>query len=147
MTDPSGAVLLQSVFLFISFGAPFLWMALVAALWACPMQSRTQANLLTISEWLFAWSAHDVLVLTLLVAPPQLPPYFRHLLARDCAQINPILEDYFSGLLHGDPTCLSVSAATRSGVWLLCGSAIISILAGLACTRLCRLVLPVQELA
>uniref|UniRef100_A0A7S4C058 Glycerophosphocholine acyltransferase 1 n=1 Tax=Chrysotila carterae TaxID=13221 RepID=A0A7S4C058_CHRCT len=137
----AGPRLLEALWLAFSFVLPMLWMMLVTTLWVCPLRRKTQAYMLSVAEAAYAWAAHDVLLVTILVAPPQLPQYFQHLLSRDCAPINPILDQYFGYIPGLEPTCLSVHADFEPGAAVFVASTIGSSIVGLACTRAARSVL------
>jgi len=144
---PAVGAVMQTLFFGGLVVSPLAWVLLLCVLWTVPLRLESQARLLAIAERAYAWSLHDVAFVTIICAAPQLPRYFAHLLANECAPINSLLASYFASFVKNDDTCLSVHAELPGPVALFGLAAVLSTAVGVPVMRAARATLVAVALA
>eukprot|EP00472_Partenskyella_glossopodia_P012166 CAMPEP_0197522608 /NCGR_PEP_ID=MMETSP1318-20131121/7720_1 /TAXON_ID=552666 /ORGANISM="Partenskyella glossopodia, Strain RCC365" /LENGTH=371 /DNA_ID=CAMNT_0043075029 /DNA_START=1 /DNA_END=1116 /DNA_ORIENTATION=- len=138
--DPSafGIRWMQSVFYMVSFLIPVVHMVVMLILFWVPMTARFQYAVFFFSEILFAWSALDVFVVSILAAILQIQQFAHFLVGDKCDAINGFIEQYLTGYLGGYNTCFTVIATLSDGCWILFFASLISFAVSQIVMRTCH---------
>lgn len=143
--DSFGTRYLQAAFLFFVVGAPLGCLALLLALTLLPV--RVAGKLLTAAEVLYAWSAPDVLFVSMVTTTLEIQNFVNFVLGDRCDGLNAVLRVVFDKVRHGlvgvhvyesirqplnpprasphptqeldgDDVCFDMVASMESGVWI-----------------------------
>lgn len=97
--DSFGTRYLQAAFLFFVVGAPLGCLALLLALTLLPV--RVAGKLLTAAEVLYAWSAPDVLFVSMVTTTLEIQNFVNFVLGDRCDGLNAVLRVVFDKVRHG----------------------------------------------
>jgi hypothetical protein len=124
---------------------PLCHQLLLLVLWLTPLTPKLQRRVFVITEVMNAWSALDVVVVSVIVAVLELQTLTQFIIGGRCDLINSILEEYFGSVLGGDKRCFDVRATLDDGCWLLFTACLINIAVGLLVQLTCHKVLRERE--
>jgi hypothetical protein len=116
--------------IFFGFVFPLLHCVLVAALWAVPLEARSQKALLAWAEWAYGWASLDVLLVAILATAIQLPRLVRMLVRGPCKEVDGALSAFMENALGGDTTCFRLAVRIRPGMVFLAFVAVLHMIFG-----------------
>ena len=120
----------QASFMFLCIVVPLAYLFVLFILWVVPMNAHWHGRVFVLAEICRAWASMEVFVLAVIVALTELSQFAKFLVGDRCDAINPILAEFFSGILDGDPTCFVVTTTLASGCWLMFSACVLYIFAG-----------------
>jgi len=136
---------IQATWFCFAIAIPLCYMLLLLILWLTPMTAKLQRTVFVITEVFNAWSALDVVVVSIIAALLELQQFSQFIIGDRCDLINPIIKQLFNQELNGDAKCFDVVATLDQGCWLLFTSCIIYIMVGLVVQLTCHKALKERE--
>jgi len=106
---------------------PIAAMVVSMILWVRPLRPTAQWRLVVAVQTLYAWAAHDIFLICVLVTTPDLHKFLDFTLEDKCKGINALLGAYFADVLE-EPTCFTVDAAAAGMWWFLLIATVLSLL-------------------
>ncbi len=120
----------QAVFFTFALGVPLLFLCVSCFHFFARLTIRSHRAVHVLSEVLFAWSALEVLFVSLLAAVLQISTFAQFIIGKNCDLINMLLELYFKEPLHGHAVCFNLQAYFQPGAWILLGATVAFLIAG-----------------
>mmetsp|Transcript_10112 Transcript_10112/g.19792 ORF Transcript_10112/g.19792 Transcript_10112/m.19792 type:complete len:2068 (+) Transcript_10112:36-6239(+) len=139
--DPNsvGVRWIQATFYVIAVVVPLLHLVVMLALWWIPMRTKPQYRVFYFTEILNAWSALDVMVISLIAAILEIQQFAKFLVGDKCDQINALIEEFYHEKFQPYDTCFDVIATLSSGCWALFAASIVSIIVAQTVMRSCHI--------
>ena len=113
-----------------AFVFPLLHCVLVAALWAVPLEARSQKAVLAWAEWAYGWASLDVLLVAILATVINLPSLVKGLVKGPCKEVDGALSAFMENALGGDTTCFRLAVRIRPGMVFLAFVAVLHMIFG-----------------
>jgi len=138
--DPNsfGTRWVQASFFLFAIAMPFTYLGTLLILWLCPLTLKRQRYLFVVSEVVYAWSALDVFIVSVIAALLQLSQFAQFIIGGRCDTINEILQRLNLPILDGDNRCFDVIATLNEGCWILFAASVDFIIVCLLLSRLCH---------
>lgn len=127
---PNGAGIrfLQASFFFFAVGAPLGCHTLLVALLLLP--PKFSRWLTTPAEILYAWSAPDVLFVSMVAATLEMHLFVRFVIGDRCDGLNAVLRKFMNDELAGDDKCFDVVTSLKPGCFILGASSLLFFVSG-----------------
>jgi hypothetical protein len=117
-----GGFVMAAALIIFGVVVPLVHACLLLAIWFVPATPQTWRKAVVVSESVGAWSALDMVVLTMVIAFGQVGQFARFIVGDKCDALGPILKlPKIAALLHGDEQCLDVHATILPVLWTLLG--------------------------
>lgn len=130
---------LQVLYFAVLIVSPVLFYALSLFLWVVPLHAWLRHHAGFLLQLLYSFSAVDVYLLCMILSLLQLDKVSQQITGElshgGCAAAEPTFDAHFSELLHGTPTCLTLSSGLLSAYWLLLAATLFGLPAGIAVAR------------
>eukprot|EP00808_Paulinella_micropora_P013794 g34053.t1 len=131
--EPNGFTtrFVQASFIIFSVVMPVFYLLAALVLWNVPFSLQRQHQLYHLCEVLFAWSALEVFVLSVIVSVLQIGIFTQFIVGDYCNVINWLLEHipYVSvTFLESIPLCMDIQTDLQEGCWLLFCSGLVFVL-------------------
>ena len=140
-------IFLQGTFCLFSIVAPFVHLVLMFVLWVVPCTLRTQHRLFYATEIVYAWSAVDVFLITIIASLVELQLAAQFLVGNRCDLINALVAQLHWPSLADDAKCFDVIATLSEGAWALIISTMFSLISSFIVMVICRDALVQRTLA
>eukprot|EP01137_Pigoraptor_chileana_P010360 Opistho-2@59848 len=140
-----GVRFIQATWFLFAIVLPLCYLVFLLVLWLVPMTPRVQHKMFHVTEVFNAWSALEVVVVSVIAALLELQQFAQFIIGDMCTQINPLLEEYLGAYLDGDAKCFDVVTKLDSGCWLLFAACLIYIVVGLLVQLTCHKALAERE--
>jgi len=137
--DGFGVRWIQASYFAFALAMPFAFMLVNLILWLVPMTIKLQRQIFVLSEVLYAWSAIDVFIISVIAALLELSTFAQFIIGGRCDLINDVLASIgqvYPDFLDGDDKCFDVVATLNEGSWVLFGASVIFSVVGLLMSRL-----------
>lgn len=127
---PNGAGIrfLQASFFFFVVGAPLGCHTLLVALLLLPPKFSRWLTMPT--EILYAWSAPDVLFVSMVAATLEMHLFVRFVIGDRCDGLNALLRELMDDELAGDDKCFDVVTSLKPGCYVLGASSLLLFVSG-----------------
>jgi len=127
---PNGAGIrfLQASFFFFVVGAPLGCLTLLLALLLLP--PKYNQWLKTPARVLYAWSAPDVLFVSMVAATLEMHLFVRFVIGDRCDGLNALLQKFMDDELAGDDKCFDVVTSLKPGCFVLGASSLLFFVGG-----------------
>jgi hypothetical protein len=114
--DPSsfGVRFIQFSYFLFSITLPMGFITMLIILWVMPFKLSTQKSVILSVEMLNAWSALDVMVLSIIASVLEIKQYAKFLIGDSCDAIDEVLAEEMDSELDGDDTCFDVAARMKT---------------------------------
>lgn len=143
--DSFGVRFIQVTWFSFAIAIPLCYLLLLLVLWLTPLTPRLQRGVFVVTEVFNAWSALEVVVVSIVAALLELQQFSQFIIGSRCDIINPLLAQYFGPYLDGDTKCFDVIATLDDGCFFLFAACAIYIIVGLGVQIACHKALRERE--
>jgi hypothetical protein len=143
--DSFGVRFIQVTWFSFAIAIPLCYLLLLLVLWLTPLTPRLQRGVFVVTEVFNAWSALEVVVVSIVAALLELQQFSQFIIGNRCDLINPLLAQYFGPYLDGDTKCFDVIATLDDGCYILFTACVIYVVVGLGVQIACHKALRERE--